>query len=240
MSRLQDITGQKFARLTVIERNGSDKYKNAVWLCKCDCGNTVSVTGRSLRNGNTKSCGCYNIEVATNRIVSMNTKHGKTNIRLFRVWSSMKTRCENPNATNYEVYGGRGISICDTWKNDFEEFYDWAISQGYDPNAKRGKYTVDRIDNNKGYSPDNCRLANLSEQANNRRNNRYLVHNGIRKTQAEWARHYGRHITIFQHMTDDEAVRRMEVYDAYMREKGVNELPKRGNYLRSEWGRRHL
>ena len=222
-----DMTDKQFDRLQVVGLVWIDKDNRAVWHCRCDCGNEVDVVGKSLRNGSTHSCGCLNVESATKRIVALNTKHGKTQTRFFRVWMSMKTRCENPNTTNFANYGVRGITICDEWKNDFEAFYDWAVSQGYDASAKRGKYTVDRIDNNKGYSPDNCRLANFVEQANNRRNTRFITVDGVKRSQAEWARYYGRHITIFQHMSDEEAANRIRAYEAYKREHNVSTLPRR-------------
>lgn len=229
-ANFKDLTGQKFGRLTVMERSGKNKFNYATWRCKCECGKEIVVPGNALRNGNTKSCGCLNLENAINRIVGFNTTHGKTNTRLFRVWSSMKTRCENPKATNYSDYGERGISVCDEWKDDFESFYNWAMSQGYDPDAKRGEYTVDRIDNEKGYSPDNCRLASYKEQANNRRSNRRLSYNGITMSMAEWARKYGRDRTLFEALTDEEAIERIEAYEAYMRENGVKCLPRRVNW----------
>ena len=222
-----DMTGRRFDRLQVVRLARIDKDNRAVWHCVCDCGNEVDVVGKSLRNGNTHSCGCLNLENATKRIVALNTKHGKAHTRLFTVWTSMKTRCENPNATNYANYGGRGITICDSWKNSFEAFYDWAISQGYDASAKRGKYTVDRIDNGKGYSPDNCRLANSSQQADNRRSTRHLTFNGKTMNLSEWAKYYGRHRSMFHYMKDEEIISRMTAYENYMKNHGVNSLPRR-------------
>ena len=225
----KDISGHKYGRLTAIECVGKNKHNYAMWRCLCDCGKETIVAGKSLWTGITKSCGCLNIESSTDRIVSLNKTHGKTHTRLFRVWSSIKNRCENPNATNYSAYGGRGITICPQWKNDFDAFYEWAMEHGYDPDAKRGVYTVDRIDNRKGYSPENCRLASSKEQANNRRNTRFVTVNGICKSTADWARYYGRNRNLFTRLSDAEIEKRISAYEAYKQKHGVDELPKRVN-----------
>ena len=222
-----DMTGKRFDRLQVISLARIGKDNRAVWHCRCDCGKEVDVIGKSLRNGSTHSCGCLNVENSTKRIVALNTKHGKTHTRLFRVWLSMICRCENPNATNYHDYGERGITICDEWRNDFEAFYQWAMSQGYDPNAKRGEYTIDRIDWDRGYSPDNCRLADYNVQADNRRSTRHITFNEKTMNLSDWAKHYGRHRSIFHHMSDKEVIERMTAYEDYMKEHHVDSLPRR-------------
>lgn len=118
-------------------------------------------------------------------------KHGKTNTRLFVVWSDMKARCFNAKNKNYKNYCGRGITICDEWVKDFKTFYDWAIANGYDENAPRGKCTLDRINVNGNYCPENCRWTDSKIQSNNRRNNCFLVCNGVKKTVTEWAEELG-------------------------------------------------
>lgn len=168
MSRVKDLTGQRFDRLVVIERVGSNSDGVATWHCLCDCGNECIVEGANLRKGNTKSCGCLHDDVTRMR----RTTHGKSGTRLYAVWKAMIQRCSNPLDKNYDRYGGRGIQICEVWRNDFQAFYDWAMANGYDETAPRSHCTIDRIDNDKGYSPDNCRWVDMKTQRNNRTNSK--------------------------------------------------------------------
>lgn len=163
MSRVKDITGQRFERLLVIRRDGSDKNGQACWLCQCDCGNTVTVSGKLLRSGNNRSCGCIRRE----RTIEMNTTHGlsmdgEKKSNLFQRWMGMKNRCYNPKNDHYHRYGGRGISVCDEWLNDFQSFYDWSMSNGY-----KKKLQIDRIDNDGNYCPENCRWVTNKKNARN-------------------------------------------------------------------------
>ena len=170
MGKLIDLTGQRFGRLTVIERAGKDYIGQAMWRCRCDCGNVTVVAGGNLRTGNTKSCGCYGHELTIGGYRSRThggTCDGGKRTRLYRIWRAMKTRCYNLNAQNYKDYGGRGITICPEWLHDFVAFRDWALSHGY-----RDDLSIDRIDNDKGYSPDNCRWATAKEQRANQRSNK--------------------------------------------------------------------
>lgn len=163
MGKLVDIIGQRFGRLTVIARQGRDNHYQATWLCLCDCGKECVCRGHDLRRGRTKSCGCLCIDDAKIRFIT----HGKRRTRLYEVWYGMKMRCYNPKNSHYHRYGGRGITVCDEWLNDFQAFYNWAMANGYNENAPYGQCTIDRIDNNKGYSPDNCRWVDMKVQRQN-------------------------------------------------------------------------
>ena len=171
-----DLTGKRFNRLTVIKRVEL-KGKSTRWLCKCDCGNETIVTSEKLKSGHTKSCGCYCHDLVR--------KHGKYGTRIYKIWQSMKARCNN---TKTPYYGGRGITVCDEWLNDFKAFYDWAMANGY-----RDDLTIDRINNDGNYEPSNCRWITMKEQANNTRSNHNITFNGETHSLSEWSRILGIH-----------------------------------------------
>lgn len=179
--RFIDMTGMRFGRLVAVRRE-ENQGKRIMWRCKCDCGNEVVVRGENLRSGNTKSCGCIEKEHPNG------FKHGFSKSRIEGVFLSMKQRCYNKDNYEYDNYGGRGIKICDEWLKDRASFYKWAYENGYDDNADFMECTIDRIDVNKGYSPDNCRWVDRFTQANNTRKNKYFSLNGETHTLAEWSR----------------------------------------------------
>ena len=190
MSRLIDLTGNRYGRLTVLKRSENDVSANGIqhrrWLCRCDCGNEVIINGGYLKSGDTKSCGCLRVY---NGVRNPNYKHGasvKQHSRLYKVWSNMKQRCNNPLNSHYQNYGGRGINVCDEWQSDFSVFAKWANDNGYTEDL-----TIDRIDVNKGYSPENCRFTSIGVQANNTTRNHYIEYNGQTKTMSEWASEFG-------------------------------------------------
>lgn len=180
----KDLTGMRFNRLTVLKLHERTPRRRYVWLCKCDCGNVVKVFGEHLKNNHTKSCGCLSNE----RIAKQNFKNGLSTSRLHYAWYNMCNRCNREDNYQYESYGGRGITVCDEWlgENGFVNFTNWALSNGYDE-----RLTIDRIDNSKGYSPDNCRWVDRYVQANNKRNNRFIKINGEIGTVANMAKKYG-------------------------------------------------
>lgn len=146
----------------------------ARWKCLCDCGNYTIVRGSNLKNGAVKSCGCLQKNPP-------NITHRMTGTRIYRIWQLMKRRCNDPNNPAYKNYGGRGISVCKEWEKSFTAFYDWAINHGYTE-----ELTIDRIDVNGNYCPDNCQWITLSEQAANRRMNLNIEYHGKTQNLKQW------------------------------------------------------
>lgn len=169
--KCDNLAGKRFGRLLVIERaQKREGRREAYWHCICDCGKHTTVCSLSLKNGATKSCGCIHRE----GLIARNTKHGDTisgkkSFRLYHVWANMKNRCHNPNNVSYKNYGGRGIVVCDEWRNNYVAFRKWAMLNGYDPIANFAESTIDRIDNNGSYTPSNCRFVSFAIQATNKR-----------------------------------------------------------------------
>ena len=184
---LKDLTGKRFERWTVIRR--ADDYispkgaKKIRYHCRCDCGNESDVQAIALTTGKSKSCGCLQLEWAY-EAGRRSKKHGMKHTRLYRVWSNMHTRCYCQTNTRYGRYGGRGIKMCDEWvgSDGFQNFYNWAMENGY-----REDLTIDRIDNDGNYFPENCRWTDNKTQSNNRRTNRRVSVDGVDKTIAEWS-----------------------------------------------------
>lgn len=157
---MKDLSGLKFGKLTVLKFINKDKNYHCKWLCQCDCGNQKEILDTHLITGKIKSCGCLNKEKIT--------KHGQSHSKLYYIYYAMKQRCYKKNAKNYKNYGGRGIKICNEWLNNFISFYNWAIKNGYKEDAKRGQFTIDRINVNGNYEPNNCRWINIIEQQKNK------------------------------------------------------------------------
>ena len=180
MGNTIDLTGIRVGKLIVI---GPAERKNGrtAWHCKCDCGNETTVLTQQLTHGLTKSCGCYQKERASETF----KRHGMYGTRLYRIWSNMIQRCSNPKNNAYLMYGAKGVSVCAEWKV-FNAFCQWAMSNGYDDGL-----SIDRIDNSKGYSPDNCRWATSQEQTDNRVCVRYVFFNGKTQTLKKWAEETG-------------------------------------------------
>ena len=185
--RFIDLTGQRFGRLVVIKRVENAKNKHPQWLCKCDCGNFKKVRGNSLRAGLIVSCGCY----AREQRLLGTTKHGFARTKLNYRYDGMISRCYNPKDKYYPNYGGRGIKVCDEWLNDSRKFYIWAIENGYDEDASYMKCTLDRIDVNGDYSPENCRFVDIKTQCNNRTSNHLITYNGETHNLVYWANKIG-------------------------------------------------
>lgn len=186
-----DLTGQKFHRLTAVEYVGNRK-----WRCICDCGKETVVGAYELKSGNTKSCGCLNIERITQmgknnkgrpskrkgiHTPAYHFKHNLRHTRLYSIWCNMKTRCYNANTRTYKDYGARGIAICEEWRKDFKCFYDWAMSNGYNEDL-----TIERLDYNKDYCPENCTWITRKGQNNNTRRNVIVEWNGETHTAKQW------------------------------------------------------
>ena len=172
-----DLIGKKFGRLTVVEFEGMNQRGKSTWRCQCECGNTCAIEGVKLTSGHTKSCGCYNKDSTKERF----STHGMTNTRLYNIWKGMLRRCNLTTEKGYKHYGGRGIRVCEEWY-EFEKFRDWAMSHGYSDSL-----TIDRIDNNGNYTPDNCRWADVRTQLRNTSRNRFITFRGETHCMKDWA-----------------------------------------------------
>lgn len=179
--------GEKYGRLTALEYLYTNKRRKAVWLCKCDCGNIVQISSEKLSTGNTKSCGCLHSDKSKEKIKTLIKKQTKYTRKFEKeisiIFNQMKQRCYNKKCKAYKNYGGRGIKICDEWLENFNSFYLWSIKNNFNSNL-----SIDRIDVNGNYEPNNCRWITNLEQQNNKRNNKYLEFNGQKHTYAEWSR----------------------------------------------------
>lgn len=179
-----DITGERYGRLTAIKRLDKKYHGTYYWLFKCDCGNYKESPANRVRSGLVKSCGC------------LQKPHGDTGNRLFNIWVDMRQRCKNDGKPEHDNYGNRGITVCDEW-NDYLTFKSWALDNGY-----TDELTLDRVDVNGNYEPSNCRWATYKQQANNKRDNRYVEIDGVTHTLSEW-------LTILDNVTSCTVHRRI-------------------------------
>lgn len=191
--KIRDLANQRFRFLTVLERESIRRRPDGsgtkiFWTCRCDCGRECVCESSNLLTGNSKSCGCF-------KRATRNQTHGMTGTRLYVIWVCMNGRCSNPKNLAYDDYGGRGITVCDEWRESFDAFRDWAIAHGYSDTL-----TIDRFPNPNGnYEPGNCRWANMTQQARNRRNTRYVNYQGARCALAELAEQFGIRVSTLAH-----------------------------------------
>jgi hypothetical protein len=184
--KITDKTNQVFDKLTVIKLDVSrEGGRVPYWICKCTCGNEVSV--RTDRLGTDKfDCGCVQKAILSARNSVQNRTHGLSKTRLFKIWTNMNFRCQSPKSPNYMSYGGRGIKVCPEWSESVDSFIEWANNNGYESNL-----TIERIDVNKDYEPSNCKWITQKEQGYNKRNTLHVEINGITKTLPEWSEETG-------------------------------------------------
>lgn len=182
--RALNVTGFRFDRLIALRPVGYTRAKTILWLCQCDCGNMTVTYLNKLRSGKTRSCGC----LAREMTIQKNWKHGESHTPLFRHWYGIIRRCTDPRRKGYVDYGGRGIRICDEWRNSFEAFRDHVAQL---PGYGEDGYTLDRVDNDGNYSPGNLRWATRTEQNRNKRNVRPLTYQGRTQCLGAWAEEIG-------------------------------------------------
>lgn len=165
MGKIKDLTGQRFGRLIAIEFTGINDRHYALWRCQCDCGKDCVVSSDVLKRTGNHSCGCLAKE-HLEEMSKKNITHGMTGTRLYRVYKGMHDRCYYPNSDRYNAYGGRGIKICDEWLHDKNSFFSWALQNGYQEDL-----TIERIDVNGDYCPENCKWIPMHEQYKNKQSN---------------------------------------------------------------------
>ena len=186
--KTEEMLGKKYGRLLItgFENENKNGHYRTYLLCKCDCGADVRIRKDGVLNGAVVSCGCNKKEKAhfsgLKHAQSCIT-HGMTKTRLFSIWRSMKARCYNKTCGGFQNYGGRGITVCDDWKNSFEKFRDWAISNGYKDNL-----SIDRIDVNGNYEPSNCRWVTMLDQQSNKTTSHYITYQNKTLTLSQWSR----------------------------------------------------
>lgn len=174
-----DLSGMVFGRLKVLYRVDNNNHDKSQYLCECNCGSKKVVIGAKLTIGETKSCGCYRKQVTS----KLAKTHGLSNTRLYQIWLGIRRRCNDSKRQQYKNYGARGIKIQKEWETDFVRFYEWSMNNGYSDDL-----SIDRIDNDKSYSEENCRWATREMQANNTSKNHFITFEGRTHTLIEWSR----------------------------------------------------
>lgn len=225
-SLYMDLTGMRFGLLKVVEKQEgkTDSSKSCYWLCKCECGNVVSRKTSNLKRaykGAVPNCGCLNRKRLKDKSYAMK-KHGMTRTKIFSVWGNMLDRCNNPNNFEYHLYGGRGIKVCDEWNADFLKFYDWAIKNGYVNESSKNRkniLTLDRIDVNGNYEPDNCRWITAKQQIRNRRNTIFVELNGKKIALGEVCENYN---VDYQKMYKKVIIKNEKVENAIVELGGID------------------
>lgn len=207
MGKRQDHTGKRFGMLVAVSYYGNDKFGHSIWQCRCDCGRFSYPLATSLVRGATKSCGCQESINANNNLSKSITppehfEHIVDSRRIAGIWDHIRKRCYVPGSSNYERYGGRGITVCSEWRTSMVAFRDWAMSNGYRPGL-----TIDRIDVNGNYEPSNCRWVTWKEQANNRRNNRKFL--------------IGKNVYTWEHLKHESVVSRSSFFRRVARGMGI-------------------
>jgi hypothetical protein len=207
-----DITGQKFGRLTAIKYEGVDNHHRRIWLYKCECGNEVIKPSSEVVRGITKSCGCLKKD-NINKYRRITKKHGKTGTRLYAIWCGIKCRCNYHNyEKKYRSY--KNVEICDEWR-EFEPFCEWAETHGY-----RDDLTIDRINNNGNYEPNNCRWVDYKTQENNKSTNHRITYNGVTKNLTEWMAYFGKKDCSHYYYYHRKGVSDSDIIDYFMKKKG--------------------
>lgn len=176
--KVKDLSGEKFNKLRVVELSHRDKSGKIHWTCLCDCGNITAVYGGHLKSERTKSCGCIKVELLQN--TKPGIKHNLSNTSEYNIWHSMKKRCYDPNNQSYKNYGGRGITVCNEWINDFKQFF-----KDMGPRSSP-QHSINRKNNNDNYKPDNCEWSTLEEQNNNKRTTKKITYKNQTKSLKNW------------------------------------------------------
>lgn len=224
--------GQKFGMLTVIKldhvKRGFTKegwqHNRFMYLCKCDCGNYCVVDKTNLNRGDIISCGCYRYtEECRRKIGNGRRRHGKCTESIYSIWQNMKNRCFNSNLKAYKNYGGRGITVCDAWKNDFNKFLEWAESNGY-----KDGLSIERIDVNGNYCPENCTWIPLKVQAKNKRNTRLITYKGETHCLVDWAEKLGMNRGTLRRRLTETDWNIEEVFTKALRETHLRNITYKG------------